>query len=447
MIGYVRTVKPDSIAIMTAIKPLWDDDAFLKPVKHESWLMFDFDSLDQSQAQKPSFHANVENGLVTLSEAHFIELQRTIQSLSSEVKEKESLLALATEDIMTMKKSMQNILNDGKISEMSITPIKDRCVERMDVTEDLGYFNTYAHFSIHHDMLSDSVRTDSYRKAIVNNAKIIENRVVLDLGCGTGILSMFSASSGASKVYAVDQSDIIYHAMDIIRENNLENKISPVKGRIEDTPLPEKVDVIISEWMGYFLLFEGMLDSVIFARNHWLKSGGLLMPNKCNISLVGSGDMETYQKLINFWSDVYGYKMNCMKSEVIREASIDIANPTHLITTPSLLCEIDLNTCTTNAVNFSSEFQLNVLRDGNLTFLVGYFDTFFDLPNSVSFSTGPNSTPTHWKQTIFYLKEPIPLKKDDILKGKLSCSRNLSDIRGLTIVIKILDKTYKYILS
>ncbi|XP_077296010.1 arginine methyltransferase 3 [Arctopsyche grandis] len=448
LIGYIRTNKPDSVAIMTAIKPLWESDIYLKPVKHEEWLMYDFDSLDDAVCSpQSSFHANVENGLVTLSEAHFVELQRTIQSLTAEVKEKKSLLALATEDITTMKRSMHNIMSDGKLPEMPVTSPEDRCVEKMDVNEDLGYFSTYAHFSIHHDMLSDKVRTESYQRAILDNRSIIENRVVLDLGCGTGILSMFSASTGASKVYAIDQSDIIYHAMDIIRENDLQNKINIIKGRLEDTPLPEKVDVIVSEWMGYFLLFEGMLDSVIFARNHWLKPGGILMPNKCNISIVGSGDMETHQKLISFWSNVYGYKMNCMKSEVIREASIDVANPSHLITSPSLLCEIDMNTCTTNSVNFSSEFQLNVLRDGSLTFLVGYFDTFFDLPNPVSFSTGPESTPTHWKQTIFYLKDPIPLKKGETLNGKLTCHRNISDVRGLTIVIKILDKTYKYILS
>lgn len=37
------------------------------------------------------------------------------------------------------------------------------------------------------------------------------------MGCGTGILSMFAARAGAKKVFAVDQSEIIYQAMDIVR--------------------------------------------------------------------------------------------------------------------------------------------------------------------------------------------------------------------------------------
>lgn len=74
-------------------------------------------------------------------------------------------------------------------------------------------------------------------------------------------------------------------------ENKLENVISLVKGRLEDTTLPvDKVDVIVSEWMGYFLLFEAMLDSVIYARDRHLRPGGLLLPNRCTMSLVGICD-------------------------------------------------------------------------------------------------------------------------------------------------------------
>ena len=63
------------------------------------------------------------------------------------------------------------------------------------------------------------------------------------------------------------------------------------KGRLEDIELDvEKVDAIVSEWMGYFLLFEGMLDSVIYARDHYLSPNGKLLPNRCTISIVGSGD-------------------------------------------------------------------------------------------------------------------------------------------------------------
>lgn len=114
------------------------------------------------------------------------------------------------------------------------------------------------------------------------------------MGCGTGILSCFASQTGAKKIFAVDQSEIIYYAMDIAQRNAVEN-IEFVKGRLENMELPladgEKVDIIISEWMGYFLLFEGMLDSVIHARDKYLKTGGIILPNRCTINLVVSTNL------------------------------------------------------------------------------------------------------------------------------------------------------------
>ena len=76
----------------------------------------------------------------------------------------------------------------------------------------------YSHFSIHEEMLKDRVRTEYYRDCIANHAEtVFKDKVVLDVGCGTGILSMFAARAGAKHVIGVDMSDIIYQAMDIVR--------------------------------------------------------------------------------------------------------------------------------------------------------------------------------------------------------------------------------------
>lgn len=56
----------------------------------------------------------------------------------------------------------------------------------------------------------------------------------------------------------------------------MEDKIVFLKGKMEDIKLPvDKVDIIISEWMGYFLLYESMLDSVLFARDKYLNPNGV----------------------------------------------------------------------------------------------------------------------------------------------------------------------------
>ncbi len=119
-------------------------------------------------------------------------------------------------------------------------------------------------------MLKDQVRTKSYRNAIINNKHLFKDKVVLDVGCGTGILSMFAAKAGAKRVYAVDASDIVHTATQIVKDNHLDAIVTVIQGKIEEVVLPEKVDIIISEWMGYCLLYESMLNSVLVARDKWL---------------------------------------------------------------------------------------------------------------------------------------------------------------------------------
>ena len=62
------------------------------------------------------------------------------------------------------------------------------------------YFDSYAHMSIHKEMIQDSVRTQTYRDAMVNNKHLFQGKIVLDVGCGTGILSMFASQAGAKHV-------------------------------------------------------------------------------------------------------------------------------------------------------------------------------------------------------------------------------------------------------
>lgn len=103
------------------------------------------------------------------------------------------------------------------------------------------YFDSYAHFGIHEEMLKDEVRTLTYRNAMYHNKHLFKGKVVLDVGCGTGILSMFAAKAGAAKVIAVDCSNIIDYARQVIIDNNLSNVISVVKGKMEDVELPDGI--------------------------------------------------------------------------------------------------------------------------------------------------------------------------------------------------------------
>ena len=97
---------------------------------------------------------------------------------------------------------------------------------KLDKTaQDSLYFDSYADVTIHEEMIADRVRTSAYRAAILRNAESIRGKAVLDVGAGTGVLSVFCAQAGARKVYAVEACSIAEQAARIVRQNGLCDRI------------------------------------------------------------------------------------------------------------------------------------------------------------------------------------------------------------------------------
>lgn len=192
------------------------------------------------------------------------------------------------------------------------------------------YADSYSHFGIHEEMLKDTVRTKSYMNAIIQNGHLFKDKIVLDVGCGTGILSLFAAKAGAKHVYGIDMSAIAESAQQIVSDNGFSNQITIIRGKVEEISLPvDKVDIIISEWMGYFLLYESMLDTVLFARDKWLTSDGLIFPDVATIHLVAIEDGEYRHEKIDWWSSVYGFDMSCIGRMALIEPLVDIGMLLH----------------------------------------------------------------------------------------------------------------------
>eukprot|EP00835_Amoeboradix_gromovi_P001293 NODE_56_length_25944_cov_0.235287.p7 type:complete len:343 gc:universal NODE_56_length_25944_cov_0.235287:14352-15380(+) len=301
-------------------------------------------------------------------------------------------------------------------------------------TEKLDYyFDSYSHFGIHEEMLKDDVRTDTYRKAIVFNKHLFKEKVVLDVGCGTGILSMFAAKAGAKKVYAIDNANIIFQAEAIMRHNGFEN-IECIKGKMEEIELPESVDIIISEWMGYFLLYESMLPTVLYARDKFLKKDGLILPDRCTMEIALIEDAEYKDEKIDFWDDVYGFDYSCLKPIVLREPLVDTVNANAVSTRSFTMMDINLYTITVEDLkNINLQFKLTATKNDMAHAFVVWFDTYFRLDKTVVFSTSPYAKYTHWKQTILYTKEPMALIKGDEINGTLNIKPSEKSERDLVI--------------
>ncbi|ODA81897.1 hypothetical protein RJ55_00402 [Drechmeria coniospora] len=315
------------------------------------------------------------------------------------------------------------------------------------------YFKSYDHHGIHEEMLKDEVRTRSYMNAIVQNKHIFKDKVVLDVGCGTAILSMyvspapmarfdplvrFAAKAGAKHVIGVDMSSIIFKAREIVKTNGLSDKITLIQGKMEEVKLPfPKVDIIISEWMGYFLLYESMLDTVLYARDTYLEKDGLIFPDKATIFFAGIEDGDYKEEKIGFWDNVYGFDYTPLKETALSEPLVDTVDLKTVVTDPTPVLTLDLYTCTVADLAFTTNFKLSVKRDDFIHALVSWFDIDFTACHKpIRFSTGPHTKYTHWKQTVFYFKDVLTVQEGEEVECKLLVKPNTKNRRDLDIEVE-----------
>ncbi|XP_078596809.1 protein arginine N-methyltransferase 6-like [Branchiostoma floridae x Branchiostoma japonicum] len=309
--------------------------------------------------------------------------------------------------------------------------------------QDDSYFSAYADIGIHEDMLADTVRTNAYRLAILRCWEQIRGKVVVDVRAGTGILSLFCVQAGARKVYAIEASALAEETRKVVTANGMEGRIEVVCGRAEEVELPEKVDVIVSEWMGYSLLYESMLPSVIHIRDKWLKQGGLMLPSEATIYLAPIADVEVEDRL-QFWEDIgtkYHVDMSALKPYahrcVTRKVQVKPVEMEDILATPAKVVTFDLTTVSAEDLsNVQGAFSFSCYGWSQMQGFATWFDVLFPSPRPVLLSTSPYSEDTHWMQSVMSLDKPVQVTQDTRVSGVIKITPNSRNNRFLDMTLK-----------
>lgn len=298
-------------------------------------------------------------------------------------------------------------------------------------------------------MLMDRPRQAAYRKAILSNASLFAGKTVLDVGAGTGILSIFCAQAGATKVYAIEASHIANLARKVVKSNGFEHIIEVHQTKIEDFTLngndQRQVDIIVSEWMGFYLLHEGMLDSVLFARDKFLKSNGSMFPENASIHVAPCA----VPSLFEAWNSHDGVQMQAFATALRAQKSLKpeiMCVPSEdLLHDGTVMAWFDLNEVTLEDLN---EFVFNevivVQQSGRYQGICLWFDVTFptnDDGDSVTLSTSPAAAPTHWKQTVILLPDQYQecVEPNEPVAFNLLMKRNQDNQRQYKLEVTILD--------
>lgn len=287
----------------------------------------------------------------------------------------------------------------------------------------------------HRAMLMDHARTDLFRRAI--EELVSPGATVIDVGTGSGILGFFAARAGADRVILIDNTAIIEDAKELAQINGLQDKIEFFRGDAAEFAVDVKADLIISEWIGYFLMEEYMYGAFTSVRDRFLAMGGNVIPGAAELYLAPVDAPELDIKYgFGFWeAPMYGFDFSIgvnRQIERLKRVVTDVKQES-VLAEPWQIIKLDCQTEHMESFHFYREGEFRIDRAGSVNGFAGWFA--LRLSPKIVLDTSPFAKSTHWQQTFFPIRA-INVQKGDMLRTGMT-SENGGVSPNITLQISV----------
>lgn len=263
-------------------------------------------------------------------------------------------------------------------------------------------------------MIADNIRTGAYAQAL--RKAVGPESVVLDIGAGTGILSLLACQYGARKVYAVEPSDAIVVAQQIAQINGFADRIEFIQGLSTEIDIPEKVNVIVSDIRGVLVPFQRQILSIADARQRMLAPEGVLIPQRDSLWAAVVEASQEYDKIVAPWScERFNLNMDAARRIVTNSWGKVRVSPDQLLSESRCWTTIDY--ATVESPNLDATITFQVARAGVAHGLVLWFDA--ELIDGVGFSNAPGEPELIYGSGFFPWESPLALEAGDTVSVRL----------------------------